>query len=500
MRRIFCASALSALSCVFAQAGCSDGAESPVAPPDLQVAADTEEHVWITTDRDTLPWAAYLIGGEPALRTSTYEAEEERVVALRVPRRVLPELAEIAHEEHQRCGGYVLHDDEADALGQLAVNRTFPTLPQVSRVAYTVDNPAAVQAITRGLSEPNMLATVRKLSSYKNRHHASPTGQEAAKWLHQRWAALASGRSDVRVALITHARTPQASVSLTIRGTSLPDEYVVLGGHLDSIAGRTGANGVAPGADDNASGIATLTEIARAALAADYRPDRSIVFYGYAAEEVGLLGSAEIANAAKTEGRRVVGVMQLDMTNFSSAAQPYLALIRDHTSPDLNQFTIRLIETYLRMPWKYDSCGYACSDHASWATRGYATTFPHEAMLREGNKRIHTVDDTLTLTKESVSHSMHFARLGAAFVAELGKGKIGSAPASCTRTAPCAAGERCAGSVCVAPGDAGTTMPSRDAGAVLPSRDAGTPSPLACDARRLCPTGLSCRNGACLGP
>src|SRR5690606_16105710 len=97
----------------------------------------------------------------------------------------------------------------------------------------------------------------------------------------------------------------QSSVVLTIQGQTLPDEIAVLGAHLDSICSRSGTtNGQAncdtgvttaqrraPGADDDASGIAVLTEVLRVVLDNGYRPQRTVKFMGYAAEEVGLVGS-----------------------------------------------------------------------------------------------------------------------------------------------------------------------------------------------------------------
>ena len=58
----------------------------------------------------------------------------------------------------------------------------------------------------------------------------------------------------------------------------------------------------APGADDDASGIATLTEVIRVALANGWKPKRTVKFMGYAAEEVGLRGSNAIAQ--NLHGRR----------------------------------------------------------------------------------------------------------------------------------------------------------------------------------------------------
>ena len=96
--------------------------------------------------------------------------------------------------------------------------------------------------------------------------------------------------------LYEHKDWPQPSVILTIKGEESPEEIVVLGGHGDSISGmfRQKTN-KAPGADDNASGIAALTEIIRTMVEGQYRPKKTIKFMAYAAEEVGLRGSMEIA-------------------------------------------------------------------------------------------------------------------------------------------------------------------------------------------------------------
>ena len=317
----------------------------------------------------------------------------------------------------------MLHDDEADAVR--VANASDLLTFQTASPVYRVDNGAAVSALTSVLREDSLLAVLRKLVSYPTRHHSSATGLEAARYVQSTWADLAKGRSDASASLVTHVRTKQPSVSLTIRGSKLPDEHVILGGHIDSIAMR---GSVAPGADDNASGIATLTEIARAVLSSGFVPDRTVTFYAYAAEEVGLVGSNEIATAAKNKGLNVLGVMQYDMVNYSVAREPYVALIRDNTSVALNSFSETLVQTYLRVPVKYLTCGYGCSDHASWHARGFPATFPHEALMSEdSSKFIHTATDTLDRSNNAAKHAMLFARFGVAFVAELAKGSVKAA-------------------------------------------------------------------------
>ncbi|HKY35095.1 MAG TPA: M20/M25/M40 family metallo-hydrolase, partial [Polyangiaceae bacterium] len=233
---------------------------------------------------------------------------------------------------------------------------------------------------------------------------------------------------DVKVELIQHDATPQPSVMLTIPGKKLPAEQVILGGHMDSINYEQ-KGGLAPGSDDNASGIAVLSEVIRVALELGYEPDRSVVFYAYAAEEVGLVGSDEIAAQARSSQARIEGVLQLDMTNYNPAPEPYMAIVTDFTDAALNELAKKLIDAYVGIPWKTSECGYACSDHASWSEHGFPAHHVHETINKDSNKALHTAADTLAVSGGTAEHSAHFARYGVAFMAELAKGGIPTPPA-----------------------------------------------------------------------
>ena len=104
---------------------------------------------------------------------------------------------------------------------------------------------------------------------------------------------------------------------LTIPGTTGADEVVVIGGHLDSIA-LGGSDSNAPGADDDASGIATLTEIARVLLADDYRPRARSSSWRTPprSRPARLAGDRRDFKERKVN---VVGALQLDMTNYQGS-------------------------------------------------------------------------------------------------------------------------------------------------------------------------------------
>lgn len=212
----------------------------------------------------------------------------------------------------------------------------------------------------------------------------------------QRVALLISGLSNASVEQFSHSGYNQKSVILTIQGSESPDEWVVIGGHLDSTIGsRTDEHTIAPGADDDASGIASVTEIIRVLAENNFKPKRSMAFMAYAAEEVGLRGSQDIANSYKSQGKNVVSALQLDMTNYQGSAQD-IVFITDYTDSSLTQFLANLLDEYLpALSYGYDRCGYACSDHASWHNAGYSAAMPFESKFNDYNPKIHTSQDTL---------------------------------------------------------------------------------------------------------
>lgn len=509
------------LSAATLSASCGDmaaerAASAPAAAREVDHALEAlgPDEVWITTGQDSVELVERVLGGVRPLRARSSAVDGQRDgVALRVPRAALVDISEIEHEERHRCGGFMLHGSEAEALEMLRASEPAGGAALKLAPSYAIDNEATVEALLPTLEEANVLATIRALSAFRTRFHTSMTGQQASVWIRDTWQALAAGRDDIEVALVDHEKTPQPSIKMTIRGKTLPDEIVVLGGHMDSIVGRGDARSVAPGADDNASGIATLTEIARAAIALDYHPDRTVVFYGYAAEEIGLVGSAEIAAQAKADGLDVVGVMQVDMTNYTSARAPYIGLVSDFTDQALNGFSAELIERYLDVPYKYFECGYACSDHASWTKHGFAAVSPHEADMEQGNSRIHTASDTLALSNDSAAHAMHFVRFGVAFMAELAKGElVQEATPACSDTKPCESGQRCESGECVPSGardpDDGAPPDSPDSCRAAADcaadqrceagRCTAVPDPSdSCSSVKPCASGLTCRAGTC---
>ena len=299
---------------------------------------------------------------------------------------------------------------DADATLTALASGTSPKLAALTRPSYTIAQQTVVNGMLPQMQATNIGQTITDMSSYANRYYTTTNGANAAGWLKNKWTTMTSGRSDIKVEAFTHS-WKQTSVILTTTGTDAPSEIVVMGAHLDSINGSgTTESTIAPGADDDASGIASLTEVIRVLVAGNYKPKRTLKFIGYSAEEVGLKGSADIAAQHATQGANVVGVMQLDMTNYQGSAND-IYLFSDYTDSAQNTFLANVIATYLpTLKVGTDRCGYACSDHASWNAQGYAASMPFESSFAADNPNIHSANDTYANMGSQADHALKFAR------------------------------------------------------------------------------------------
>ncbi|MBK8467416.1 MAG: M20/M25/M40 family metallo-hydrolase [Chloracidobacterium sp.] len=348
------------------------------------------------------------------------------VAILRLDDQEMEDLSRSMHDIFHKCGGFVLHSSEADALAWVERMTTADQL--APSVVYSIDNQAAVNILHSSARELDNRQVITDLSAFPNRRYNQPSGLESANWIKNKWTQLAAVRGNnlTTVEFYTHdpSVSPQPSVVLTIRGATLPDEVVVVGAHQDSING-SGSTQPAPGADDDASGIACMTEMIRVMMSKSFRPARTVKFIAYAAEEVGLRGSNAIATAFRTANTNVVGVLQLDMTNYKGSQGVDFAIITDYTNAAQNQFLRDLIATYQpTLNVVNSSCGYACSDHASWHNKSYPASFPFEAPLGNDNPWIHTSTDTISRSNNNADHALKFTKLGLSYVAELAKGCI----------------------------------------------------------------------------
>jgi leucyl aminopeptidase len=370
---------------------------------------------WVTVDSNILGKLA------PMQKALMVEKEAGGVSLVQLTESELEKLSNAIHNELHRCGGYIAHESEAEALLALEPRGDMHYAMKGLFADYDIDQEQLVVPMVAEVKAANIEATIRALSAFHNRYYKATTGSDSQNFLLETWSKLAAGRSDVKVELVKHANWPQPSVVMTIEGSDTPEEILIIGGHADSIAGGWFGNekSRAPGGDDNASGIASITETIRIAMAAGFKPRRTVQFMGYAAEEAGLLGSKDIANGYRTRAKSVVGVIQFDMTLRKGTVDKDIVMMTDFTNAAQNEFLGKLIDEYVKVPWGYSKCGYGCSDHASWTNAGFPASMPFESTMGDINKAIHTDKDTIENAGGNANHAAKFAKLAVAFMVEL---------------------------------------------------------------------------------
>jgi Zn-dependent M28 family amino/carboxypeptidase len=121
---------------------------------------------------------------------------------------------------------------------------------------------------------------------------------------------LKTKKVSAHVVMTNHSDPIKArNVIATIKGSELPDERILIGGHLDSWD-------LATGAIDNGIGSFAILDIARAFKANNLKPRRTVQFIMFMGEEQGLLGSTYMVNEAIKDGsiENIKYMMNLDMT------------------------------------------------------------------------------------------------------------------------------------------------------------------------------------------
>lgn len=334
-------------------------------------------------------------------------------------------LSKFMHERG-RCGGYEIVDlplkseiGPFRALEQTAIENLFRYMPKQQSLSTTNLAPALkfdvkIAEKVKMVSADNLKESVEWISSYPTRRHDTATKNDHVTEMKRRLTAMAQdARFPVEIELVSHSRTQQNTLRARIVGSEKPEEIVVLGAHFDSINQSFFGVTDAPGADDDASGSANLVEIFRILLTAE-QPKRSVEFFWYAAEEVGLVGSSEVATQYRAANKNVVGALQLDMTLHPGEGELTMVFMTDFTNPELTAYAVELNNLYVKANVLTDRCGYGCSDHASWHRQGYPAIMPFEAKFNTMNKNIHTVRDVIN-PQSSFKHSAAFTKLGVAF-------------------------------------------------------------------------------------
>jgi hypothetical protein len=199
-------------------------------------------------------------------------------------------------------------------------------------------------------------------------------------------------------------------------GSDYPKQKYILCAHYDDQP--FGATGIAPGADDNGSGVAAIIEAAR--TLSHYQFKNTIVFAFWDLEEAQTRGSYCYAENAKLDHDSILGVLNVDMIGWdgNNDAQCDLHLVDTARSRQLADTIVYANKTYSigLNPVIHDP-GILSSDHREFIARGYSSVDVMEDYRGDFNPYYHTARDSMKYL--NLSYLTKNTQLAIAAIAQL---------------------------------------------------------------------------------
>jgi hypothetical protein len=251
--------------------------------------------------------------------------------------------------------------------------------------ARAQDQDSLIVELIGQISDSSYTSSIQRLEAFSTRFETSDSIRFAGKWLYDQF--LLMGYEEVEFDSFTWTPfmvdTPIVSRNIIVTkvGNVSPESLVIVGGHYDSISYLSlyeGPNEPAPGANDNATGIAGVLEIAR--LLQPHGFEKTLVFACFAGEEVGMGGSSHYSILLKEQDVPVRFSLVMDMIGYREDPSKWYVNI-DTGGPYLDDAyrTAQLGMRYSNYLTPFLSFGAYGSDHLTLGNRGPAVAIYESA-------------------------------------------------------------------------------------------------------------------------
>ncbi|TPW06144.1 MAG: peptidase M28 [bacterium] len=204
-------------------------------------------------------------------------------------------------------------------------------LASAPAAAQTVEEQALLHQLAAEVRPERMRADIQALVGFGTRHTMSETTSDirgigaARRWAQREFEAIGRDCGGCLAVVtpsdtVTAARVPTPTEVVNVvaiqRGTGDPNRVIIISGHIDSrVTDVMNFTADAPGANDDASGVAAVLEAAR--VLSKHSFDATLVFAALSGEEQGLLGGKILADYAQAQGWRVEANLNNDIVGNS---------------------------------------------------------------------------------------------------------------------------------------------------------------------------------------
>lgn len=266
-----------------------------------------------------------------------------------------------------------------------------------------VETDPFIQSQLELVSRQNISDWIEHLSSFHNRHSKSSNIYEVGKWLKNELDKLGyTENENIKIHLYQEEGFNLENVICTKSGESR--KILLICAHYDTILNNNFEDTVsrAPGADDNASGVASILEIARILFPLETKYDIQFVFFS--GEEQGLWGSKHYANYLKIKNVDIRLLINLDMcgetgylstnntTNIDIDNGQTGVISSNNEASQLFGLTMeQMAKTYTNLNVEFDPID--ASDYMPFEARGYVCIGAYDGSAISSNPHYHSSSD-----------------------------------------------------------------------------------------------------------
>ena len=256
------------------------------------------------------------------------------------------------------------------------------------------------------VSADSIQAIIERLVAFGNRFTYSDSLAAAETWIAEKFESF--GGYDPTLQPVSFPFVERNNIYVELQGTAAEEEWVVVGGHHDSINWTDSPSiedpyAPAPGADDNGSGTAAVLEMAR--ILAGYSLPRTLRFATFTIEELGLVGSERMAATMENQGETVRLMINLDMVAHDPQGSDQISVAGSDIAE--THLVRAVVETYSDHFW-VEGGWPSNSDHFSFSEHGHPAVNFIEADFNFGGWH-HSSDELWRLDMDYSAESTRIA-------------------------------------------------------------------------------------------
>jgi Zn-dependent M28 family amino/carboxypeptidase len=264
-----------------------------------------------------------------------------------------------------------------------------------------------ISSLLEKVSPENIESNLNKLSNFHTRHSKSIHINEASNWILSELKGL--GYKDVTYYKFNETIDNEEFElkNIVCEKKGLDDKVIIICAHYDSrMQNLKDSSSRAPGANDNASGVCAIIEIAKVLF--NEKLEHSLQFVLFSGEEQGLLGSKNYAKCIKDNGINLYRLINLDMIGYPHLNSGTVIIERDN-NPDPRHNTVKEndvksmefgevmkeMTSYTDLQYQLDSM--YDSDYEPFEEEGYIVIGAYDGSAETNNPHYHSSSDLPSL-------------------------------------------------------------------------------------------------------